>query len=49
MLNIKGANSHSNTPSENKIDDNNNHTENNTESLQGDLSVEPITMYNSNL
>ena len=32
---------HLKSPSENKIDDNNNPIENNTESLQGETSVEP--------
>ena len=41
MSNTRTAISHSNTPSENKNDDNTNHTENFFEFLQGESSVEP--------
>ena len=41
--NRRTANSHSSTPFENENDDNQKHTENNTDSIQGETSVEPNT------
>ena len=43
MSNRQTASSHSTTPSENKIDDNNDHSENNTEPLQVETTLEPNT------
>ena len=48
MSNRRIATSHSNTPSENEKEDNKNHTENNTESFQGEKSLEPITNQTDN-
>ena len=43
MPNRGTTSSHSNNPSEQENDDNNNPTEKNTESVQGETSVEPNT------
>ena len=48
VSNRQTANSHSTTPSEKEIDDNNNPSENHTESFQCKVSVEPITNLTNN-
>ena len=44
----KTVDSHSNTPSENETDDNNNYVENNTDSLQGETSEDRKTIPTDN-